>query len=75
MLTFLKRFGNQLCYSTFMLIPCVVRLFLVETVCGNLRVFISRQKMNELNAEIGKLTKEINQFNQENASFISYEKR
>ena len=31
--------------------------------------------MNELNAEIGKLTKEINQFNQENASFISYEKR
>jgi len=36
---------------------------------------VMRQKMNELNAEIGKLTKEINQFNQENASFISYEKR
>ena len=38
-------------------------------------LLIFRQKMNELNTEIGKLTKEINHFNQENASFISYEKR
>ncbi|XP_066929512.1 intraflagellar transport protein 74 homolog [Clytia hemisphaerica] len=36
---------------------------------------ILRQKMAELNNEIGKLTKEINQFNQENASYLSYEKR
>ena len=34
-----------------------------------------RGKINELNVEIAKLTKEINQFNQENASYLSYEKR
>lgn len=34
-----------------------------------------RQKMNELNTEISRLTKEITQFNQENASYLSYEKR
>ncbi|XP_047123122.1 intraflagellar transport protein 74 homolog isoform X1 [Hydra vulgaris] len=34
-----------------------------------------RGKMNDLNVEISALTKEINLFNQENASYLSYEKR
>jgi len=34
-----------------------------------------RGKINELNSEITKLTKEINTFNQENASYVTYEKR
>lgn len=34
-----------------------------------------RGKITELNSEINKMTKEITQFNQENASYVSYEKR
>jgi len=34
-----------------------------------------RSKISELNTEVTKLTKEIGQFNQENASYVSYEKK
>jgi len=36
---------------------------------------VLRGKINELSNEIAKLNKEINQFNQENASYLTYEKR
>ena len=37
--------------------------------------FIFRAKMIDLAAEISKLQKEVDSFNQENATFLTYEKR
>ena len=40
-----------------------------------LSVFINRSKINELNVENTRLNKEIETGNEENASFLTYEKR
>ncbi len=63
-----------ICFFSFPFIYVHILFFLVFSCTDSLPSSV-RAKIQELSQEIGKLTQEIDQYNQDNATYLTFEKR